>query len=114
MSDATNEMGCAGSHGKQALEQFQQDAQNLILVEFVAPHCASCETLAPVLEQLAAEHLGKIHLVKIDMTEEVELAIELGVRNAPTVIFLQGKTVLEKVGGLKPKKFYAEMMQKFL
>ena len=114
MSDSTNKMGCAGYRGATALEELQQQSKNPILVKFVAPHCAACETLAPLLEQLVADHLGKINLVTIDITEDPEIAISLAVRNAPTVVLFKGETVLEKIAGLKPKKVYLEAIQKAL
>ncbi|WP_199245561.1 co-chaperone YbbN [[Phormidium] sp. ETS-05] len=113
MSDS-NKMGCAGYQGASALAELQQNSETPILVKFVAPHCGSCATLAPVLEQLAADHIGKIHLVTIDMTEEPDMAISLGVRNVPTVVLFKGETVLEKIAGLKPKKIYLEAIQKAL
>jgi thioredoxin 1 len=106
MSDSTNKMGCAGYQGATALEQLQQQSENPILVKFVAPHCAACETLAPVLEQLVADYLEKINLVTIDITEDPEVAISLAVINAPTVVLFKGETVVEKIPGLKPKKIY--------
>jgi thioredoxin 1 len=48
------------------------------------------------------------------MTEEPDLAIEFGVRSAPTVILFKGDRLIEKIAGLKPKKFYIETIQKFL
>ncbi|MBW4623687.1 MAG: thioredoxin fold domain-containing protein [Cyanosarcina radialis HA8281-LM2] len=114
MSDSTNKTFCAGYQGREALEQLQQESATPIVVKFVAPHCPSCETLAPVLEQLVTDHLGKIHLVAIDLTEEPELAMELGVRSAPTVVLFQGTAVLERIAGLKPKKLYSEAIQKAL
>jgi thioredoxin-like negative regulator of GroEL len=114
MSDSTNKIFCAGYQGREALEQLQQESATPIVVKFVAPHCPSCETLAPVLEQLVTDHLGKIHLVAIDLTEEPELAMELGVRSAPTVVLFKGAKVLERIAGLKPKKLYSEAIQKAL
>ena len=112
MSDSTNNIFCAGYQGRNALQQLQQDVETPIFVKFVAPHCPSCKTLAPVLEKLVTDHSGKIHLVTIDMTEEPDLAMELGVRSAPTVVLLKGTTVLEQIAGLKPKKLYSEAILK--
>jgi thioredoxin 1 len=84
------------------------------LAKFVAPHCPSCETLAPVLEQLVIKQAGKVYLVTIDITEEPELAMELGVRSAPTVVLFQGTTVTERIIGLKPKILYLEAVQKMV
>ncbi|MEB3218037.1 MAG: thioredoxin domain-containing protein [Nostocales cyanobacterium 94392] len=63
---------------------------------------------------LVNEGAGKMHMVTIDMTEEPELAMELGVRTAPTVFFLQGKKVVDQIPGLKSKKTYVEAVQKIL
>ncbi len=98
--------------GRQALEQLQQISDQTILVKFVAPYCPSCETLAPVLEQLVTDYAGALQLVTIDMTEEPELAIMLAIRSAPTVVLFKGSTVIETIAGLKPKKVYREIVQK--
>lgn len=92
------------------LQTLQQSDQP-ILVKFVAPHCPGCETLAPLLEQLVAEQAGKLTLVAIDLTEEPEFAMALGVRSAPTVVAFRGTTVIERLAGLKPKKQYSELVE---
>ena len=100
--------------GREALEKLQSESDKLILLEISAPHCGSCDTLRPVLHQLATEQNGNFHLVEVDMTEEPDLAIDLGVRSVPTVVLFKGDRQLEKIVGLKPKKFYAETIQKSL
>ncbi len=94
------------------LSQLQQESTKPILVKFVAPHCPSCETLAPVLEQLASDRPDGFNLVTIDMTEDPELAMKLKVRSAPTVVLMKGQEVIEKVAGLKQKKFYEDLIDK--
>jgi thioredoxin 1 len=100
--------------GRAAFEQLKSKSDKLILLEVSAPHCSSCDTLRPVLHQLATEQDGNLHLVEIDMTEEPDLAINLGIRSVPTVVLCKGEQILEKIVGLKPKKLYAETIQKFL
>ena len=98
--------------GRNDLAQLQRESENPILVKFVAPHCPACETLAPVLQQLVTDRAGTLHLVTIDMTEDPDFAIELGVRSAPTVVLFKGATFLERIAGLKPKKLYLEAILK--
>jgi thioredoxin 1 len=100
--------------GRPALEQLQSESTKLILVEVSAPHCSSCDTLRPVLHQLAAEQNDNFDLVEIDMTEEPDLAIDLGIRSVPTVVLFKGDRLLEKIVGLKPKKVYVETIQKWV
>lgn len=98
--------------GRPSFEKLKAKLDKLILLEVGAPHCSACETLKPLLYQIAAEQNGNFYLVDIDMTEEPDLAIELGVRSAPTVILFKGDRQIEKIAGLKPKKFYVEIIQR--
>lgn len=100
--------------GKKAFDWLMQKSDQLIIVKFVAPYCPSCGTLQPVLHQIAEENTGKLHLVELDMSEEPELAIDYGVRSAPTIILLKQQQKLAQIAGLKPKQQYAEMIQSAL
>jgi thioredoxin 1 len=100
--------------GSSAFEQLRHSSDKLILVEVGAPHCGSCATLKPVLEQLAIDHQGSFHLVEVDMTEDPALAVELGVRSVPTVLLFKGDRLIDRIVGLKPKKLYSESIQKSL
>jgi thioredoxin 1 len=99
------------AEGSDALVQLQQASENPIVVKFVAPHCPSCNTLAPVLTQIVTDR-ASVHLVTIDITEDPELAMELEVRSVPTVVVFKGTTVLERIIGLQPKKLYLEAIEK--
>jgi thioredoxin 1 len=100
--------------GKIAFEWLMQESDRLIIIKFVAPYCPGCKTLKPVLNQIAQDCVGKLNLVEIDMTEEPEIAMNFGVRNAPTVVLLKGHKILAQIGGLQPKKQYLEEINKFL
>jgi thioredoxin 1 len=100
--------------GRPAFEQLKSESTKLILVEVSAPHCSSCDTLRPVLHQLVIEQNGNFDLVEIDMTEEPDLAIDLGIRSVPTVVLFKDGQLLEKIVGLKPKKLYVETIQKWV
>lgn len=67
-----------------------------------------------MIEQLATEHQGSFHLVEVDMTEDPELAVELGVCSVPTVVLFKGDRLIDRIVGLKPKKLYSESIQKSL
>jgi len=99
--------------GRQMLEQLQNQPDQLILVDFVGPDCRSCTTLEPVLHQLVSDRNGAIALVKIDITEEPELAIAIGVYSVPTVVVLKQTQVLSTLVGLQSKKRYADTIAQF-
>ncbi|MBE9012527.1 thioredoxin family protein [Pseudanabaenaceae cyanobacterium LEGE 13415] len=94
-----------------ALSLLQQQSEKPILAKFVAPHCGGCNTLKPVLEQLARTHAEQLHLIEIDITEEPELAIELDVRSVPTVVLFQQEQEIGRLVGLQPKQHYTNLVQ---
>lgn len=58
------------------------------LIDFYADWCGPCRIAAPVLEDLAAEYKGKIHIYKVDTEEERELAAVFGIQSIPAFLFV--------------------------
>lgn len=58
------------------------------LIDFYADWCGPCRAAAPVLEELAKEYEGKIHIYKVDTEKEKELAGVFGIRSIPAFLFV--------------------------
>lgn len=70
-----------------------------VLVDFFATWCGPCRMLAPVLEQLAAEHADTLTVGKVNVDDAPDLAARFGVVSIPTLIlFRAGKAVKKTVG----------------
>lgn len=61
-----------------------------VLLDFGADWCAPCRALEPVVEKLAAEHAGRVRVLKIDADDSAAIAARYGVRALPTVITFVG------------------------
>jgi thioredoxin 1 len=58
------------------------------LIDFYADWCGPCRMAAPVLEDLAKEYEGKIHIYKVDTQKEQELAAVFGIQSIPAFLFV--------------------------
>ena len=73
------------------------------LIDFYADWCGPCKMVAPVLEQLAKEYEGKIHIYKVDTEAEQELAAVFGIRSIPSLLFCPKDGQPQMAMGALPK-----------
>lgn len=90
-------------------ESFEDDvlrAGRPVVVDFWAPWCGPCKAVAPILEQLAAEHAGRVTFAKLNIDEHPGAASRYGVLSIPTVILFEGGEARETVIGARPRAHF--------
>ena len=81
-----------------------------VLVDFWASWCGPCKMLSPIVDQIADEFYGKVKVGKINVDEQMSLAIEYKIEVIPTLIFfkdgkIQKQFVYEKTEQLTYSRF---------
>lgn len=76
------------------------NASTPVVVDFFATWCGPCKSLAPRLDKVADQFIGKIKFVKINIDESQELASKYRIEGVPTLLFFQKGKIVDSVVGL--------------
>lgn len=74
-----------------------------VLVDFTAVWCGPCKMLDPIVQQLAQSWEGKIKVVKLDVDDNPNLAMDYQIMGVPTLMLFKGGQPVERVTGYQPK-----------
>ena len=98
-------------------DTFGQDvleSSTPVLVDFWAPWCGPCRMLAPTIDELADDYVGRVRIGKLNTDEHKQIAVDYQISGIPTVMLFKGGEVVERVSGVQPKQQLAAMMDKHI
>ncbi len=81
-----------------------------VLVDFWAPWCAPCRSLAPILDKLAEENQGKLLVAKVNTDEQMQLATLFGIRSLPTVMLIRDGRPVDGFMGAQPESVIRQFL----
>ena len=85
-----------------------------VLVDFWAEWCAPCRAIAPIIEEIAREKEGKLRVVKLNIDENPDVAMRLGIMSIPTVSLFASGEEKARVIGARPKEHFLREIEPHL
>ncbi|MDX1646649.1 MAG: thioredoxin [Longimicrobiales bacterium] len=75
-----------------------------VLVDFYADWCAPCKMVAPLIDEIAHDQVGKMLVAKVDTDRAQQVAMKYGIRSIPTLIVFRDGEEVERSMGFEPER----------
>jgi thioredoxin 1 len=95
----------------QDFENAVLNASGLVLVDFWAPWCGPCRSIAPFIERLAQEFQGEVAVVKVNVDANPRYSSQFGIRSIPTLILFRSGEILKEIHGAPDPKQLVDLLE---
>jgi thioredoxin 1 len=95
-------------------ENFKQEvleSELPVVVDCWSDGCQPCRVLVPTMRKLACKYDGKVKVTQLNVEAGPRSVLGLGVRATPTVLFIKGGKIVERVIGVRGQHYYEEVIE---
>jgi len=102
------------SESSKPSEFISRIEKGVALVDFNAPWCAPCRSQSPIIEKLADKFRGQATITAIDIDENREVALKLGIHSIPTLILFKEGREIQRFIGLQSEESLTRALENVL
>jgi thioredoxin 1 len=83
-----------------------------VLVDFWATWCGPCQTMGPVVDNIAEEYEGRVKVMKMNVDQNALIPSKFGIRSIPTLVLFKDGQMVDRIVGAVPKTAVETLLKK--
>ena len=95
---------------KENFQSLVKESEKDVLLDFWAVWCGPCKMIAPIVEEIVAQR-DDITVGKIDVDQEMDLAMQFGITSIPTLVLMRKGEVVATMVGYRPKADILKLLE---
>ncbi len=92
----------------------EETGKGIVMVDFWATWCMPCKAMAPVIEEIAGQTVGKVKVGKVDIDANGSLANQFNIQSIPTIIIFKDGVPVETMIGIQSKEALVNALSKHI
>ena len=87
-----------------------KNSDKRVLLDFYADWCGPCKMVSPIIDEIAEENPQYV-VGKINVDENPDLAMEVGVSTIPNLVVMENGVIINQIAGARPKAAILKMLE---
>ena len=96
--------------GDHDFHDFVKQAPLPVMVDFFSPTCGPCQTMIPIVNAMARDHLNKFIIAKVDTSKNQQIALFFNIRGVPTFMFFKNGALIDQISGAVSKNILEQKL----
>ncbi len=89
--------------GDQDFHDFVKQVSLPVMVDFFSPTCGPCQSMLPIVDAMAREHVNRFIIAKVDTSKNQRIASFFNIRGVPSFMFFKNGSLIDQITGAVAK-----------